>query len=57
MTIDSEDVFMNGVKEDGEMGERCPLSMSNYGVGIGETKGSRVVVVMVGMNLRQVLMK
>jgi hypothetical protein len=57
MTIDSQDVFMNGMKEDGELGERCPLSVSNYGVGIGETKGSRVVVVMVGMDLRQVLVK
>jgi hypothetical protein len=28
---------MNGVKEDGELGEGCPLSM--YGVDIGEAQG------------------
>ncbi len=39
MTINSRDVFMNGMKEDGELGEGCPLSMFNYGVGIGEAQG------------------
>ncbi len=36
MTVHSQNVFMNGVKKDGELGEGFPLSMPNYGVGIGE---------------------
>jgi hypothetical protein len=36
MIVDSRNVFMNRVKEDGE-GEVFPLSMSAYGVGIDET--------------------
>ncbi len=30
---------MNGMREDGELGEEYPLSMSDYGVGISETQG------------------
>ncbi len=30
---------MNGVREDGELGEGYPLSMFDYGVGIGEAQG------------------
>ncbi len=32
---------MNGMREDGELGEGYPLSMSDYGVGISETQGFR----------------
>jgi hypothetical protein len=39
MTVNSQNVFMNGVKEDGELGEGFLLSMSDYGVGIGEAQG------------------
>jgi hypothetical protein len=35
MNVDNQDVFMNGVKEDGE-GEGFPLFVFDYGVGIGE---------------------
>jgi hypothetical protein len=35
MTVDSRDVFVNGVREDG-VGEGFPLFVYNYGVGIGE---------------------
>ncbi len=38
MTIDSQNVFMNKVREDGE-GEGFPLSMSDYDVGIDEAQG------------------
>jgi hypothetical protein len=38
MTVDNQDLFMNGVREDGE-GEGFPLFVSNYGVGIGEAQG------------------
>jgi hypothetical protein len=37
MTIDSQDLFMNGVREDGE-GEGFPLFVSDYD-GIGEAQG------------------
>jgi hypothetical protein len=39
MIVNSQNVFMNGVKEDGELGEGFPLSMFNYSVGIGEAQG------------------
>ncbi len=35
MIVDSQSVFMNRVREDGD-GEGFPLSMSAYGVGIDE---------------------
>jgi hypothetical protein len=35
MTVDNQDVFMNGVKEEGE-GEGFLLFVFDYGVGIGE---------------------
>jgi len=38
MIADSQNVFMNGMKEDGE-GEGFLLSMYDYGVGIGEVQG------------------
>jgi hypothetical protein len=37
ITINNQNVFMNGMREDGELGEEYPLSMSDYGVGISET--------------------
>jgi hypothetical protein len=38
MTVNSQDVFMNGVRKDGER-ERFLLSMFDYGVSIGEAQG------------------
>jgi len=38
MIVDSRNVFMNRVREDGE-GAGFPLSMSAYGVGIDEAEG------------------
>jgi hypothetical protein len=35
MTTNNQDVFMNGVRKDGE-GEGFPLYVFDYGVGIGE---------------------
>jgi hypothetical protein len=49
MIADSQNVFMNGMKEDGER-EGFPLSMYDYGVGIGEAQG--LGMVMVGVDLR-----
>jgi hypothetical protein len=36
MIVNSQNVFMNGVKEDGELEEGFPLYVFDYGVGIGE---------------------
>jgi hypothetical protein len=38
MTTNNQDVFMNGMREDGE-GDGFPLSVFDYGVGIGEAQG------------------
>jgi hypothetical protein len=48
MIVDNQNVFMNGMKEDGE-GEGFPLSVYDYGVGIVRSKG--LGMVMVGMDL------
>jgi hypothetical protein len=45
---------MNGMRQEGE-GEGFPLFVCGYGVGIGEAQGLGTVVV--GTDLRQVLMK
>jgi hypothetical protein len=39
MIVNSQNVFMNGVKEDGELWERFLSFLSDYGVGIGEAQG------------------
>jgi hypothetical protein len=36
MTVNNQNVFINGVKKDGELGEGFPLSVPDYGVGISE---------------------
>lgn len=39
MTVNNQNVFINGVKKDGELGEGFPLSVPDYGVGISEAQG------------------
>ncbi len=55
MTTDSRNVFMNGVREDGE-GERDFLSLCLIMV-LALAKSKGLGVVMGGMDLKEVLMK